>query len=169
MQITKLESEELDVITVYRWVQGKSTELLEQLKNLVHPEKATVLCGDFNICYTSNRNNKVTQWLENNKFSQLMKEATHIRGRLLDHLYFKPVGNILENPSIHRYSPFYSDHNAICAAISTKGSFSTAKSNQLQLWNAETKSLWYVFDIIIKFKLRILFTGSDCQAEESTK
>ena len=31
MQITKLESEELDMITVYKSEQGKSTELLEHL------------------------------------------------------------------------------------------------------------------------------------------
>ena len=128
MQITKLESEELDMIAIYRSEQGNSTELLEHLKSLVSYEKATVVCGDFNICYTSNRTNKVTQWLENNEFTQLMKEATHIRGRLLDHFYFKPGGNILEKPSIHRYSPFYSDHDAICATLTVKNSFSAAKT-----------------------------------------
>ena len=95
--------------------------MLEHLKNLINPEKATVVCGDFNICYTSSRNNKITKWLENNQFSQLVKEATHIRGRLIDHFYFKSGSNISKIPSIHRYSPYYADHDAICATIIIKG------------------------------------------------
>ena len=69
------------------------------------------------------KNEKITQWLENNQFSQLMREATHIKGRLLDHFYFKPSGNTSQNPSMHRYSPYYADHDAIYATITMKGSF----------------------------------------------
>ena len=117
MQISKLKSANLEVITVYRSEQGNSSEMLEILKNLVNPGVATVVCGDFNICYLSNRNNKITKYLEQNGFSQLMREPTHIKGRILDHFYFKPGNNISESPSIYRYSPYYSDHDAICATI----------------------------------------------------
>ena len=65
----------------------------------------------------SNRNNKVTHWLEENEFAQLMKDATHIKGRHIDHFYFRPSSNITENASVHRYSPYYSDHDAICVTI----------------------------------------------------
>ena len=85
---------------------------------MIKPEVTTVICGDFNICFKANRNNRVTQFLEKNGFSQLMNEATHIKGRHIDHFYFKPGTNIGNNPSIHRYSPYYSDHDAICATLS---------------------------------------------------
>jgi hypothetical protein len=50
-----------------------------------------------------------------------MNEATHIKGRHIDHFYFKPGNNIGENLSIHRYSPYYSDHDAICATLRRQG------------------------------------------------
>ena len=66
MQISKLESGELEVIQVYRSEQGNLSELLEHLKNLITPGMTTVVCGDFNICSMSNKNNKVSQWLDRN-------------------------------------------------------------------------------------------------------
>ena len=88
---------------------------------MIKPEVATVICGDFNICYKVNRNNRVTQFLNKSGFSQLMKEATHIKGRHIDHFYFKPGNTIHENTSIHRYSPYYSDHDATCATLTRQG------------------------------------------------
>ena len=103
MQLTKLKSSELEVIAVYRSDQGNTLELIQHLADMIKPEVATVICGDFNICYKANRCNRVSQFLERNGFSQLMKEATHIRGRHIDHFYFKPGNCIQENPSIQRY------------------------------------------------------------------
>jgi endonuclease/exonuclease/phosphatase family metal-dependent hydrolase len=117
MQITKLESPELEVIIVYRSEQGSITELLQHLITLIKKGLATVVCGDFNICYQASRNNKITQFLEKNGFLQLMKEATHIRGRHIDHFYFKPGNRLNENASIYRFSPYYSDHDATCATL----------------------------------------------------
>ena len=117
MQISKLQSMEVDVIIVYRSEQGNLTDLAEHLKNMISTEVNTVVTGDFNLCYVSNRNNKVTKYLENDGFAQLMNEATHMKGRHLDHIYFRPGSQRVEIPSIHRYSPYYSDHDAICATI----------------------------------------------------
>ena len=117
MQISKLQSMEVDVIIVYRSEQGNLTDLAEHLKKLISTEVNTVVTGDFNLCYVSNRNNKVTKYLENDGFSQLMNEPTHMKGRHLDHLYFRPGSKPVQIPSIHRYSPYYSDHDAICATI----------------------------------------------------
>jgi hypothetical protein len=117
MQISKLESKEVDIIIVYRSEQGNLTDLVEHLKKLINPGVNTVVTGDFNICYVSNRNNKITKYLENDGFSQLMHEPTHMKGRHLDHLYFRPGSKPVQIPSIHRYSPYYSDHDAICATI----------------------------------------------------
>ena len=117
IHIVKLVSEELEFLTVYRSEQGNCTELLQYIKNMINEDTASIISGDFNICYHDNRNNKITKFLETNGFSQLVTEATHIKGRHIDHLYFKPGKNIKVNPSIHRYSPYYSDHDAICVTI----------------------------------------------------
>ena len=93
------------------------TDLAEHLKNMISTEVNTVVTGDFNLCYVSNRNNKVTKYLENDGFSQLMNEPTHMKGRHLDHLYFRQGRKPVQVPSIHRYSPYYSDHDALCATI----------------------------------------------------
>ena len=89
---------------------------------MIKEETATVILGDLNICYKSDKNNKISKFLETNGFKQLMDEPTHIRGRLIDHIYFKPSMTFNENPAIYRYTPYYSDHDAICATFkSTNG------------------------------------------------
>ena len=88
MPVSKLKSSNLDVIAVYRSEQGNPSELLNHIMDL-SPSANTVICRDFNICYLSQRNNKITKYLEQNGFTQLIKEATNIKGRLLDHFYFR--------------------------------------------------------------------------------
>ena len=110
MQLSKLESVESE--------QGNTTELLKHITDCITKDKATIITGDFNICYHATKNNKITKYLEANGFIQLMTEATHIKGRHIDHFYFKSDEKILKNPLIYRYSPYYSDHDAICATLS---------------------------------------------------
>ena len=118
IQISKVESQFIEFITLYRSAQGNSTELLQHIKNMINKDKATIISGDFNICYNTHRNNKITKFLETNGFIQLVKESTHIQGRQIDHLYFKSVGKIWANASLYRYSPYYCDHDALCVTIS---------------------------------------------------
>ena len=117
LQITVVGSHDLDIITVYRSEQGSTLQLIQHLGSLINPGKAIVVCGDFNICYRETRNNRVTKFLNQLGFSQLMKEPTHMRGRTIDHFYFRGGSVLQENPIILRYSPYYSDHNAICTTI----------------------------------------------------
>ena len=55
MQITKLDSKDLEVIALYRSEQGNTLEMIKHLTSMIKPELATVVCGDFNICYKTNR------------------------------------------------------------------------------------------------------------------
>ena len=120
MQITKMESSELQIISVYRSEQGSTLKLIEHLETMIEKNIATVIFGDFNICYKTHRNNRVTKFLESKGLSQLMQGPTHIRGGHIDHFYFRSGGKIEEGPYIYRYSPYYSDHDAICATIKRK-------------------------------------------------
>ena len=117
-QIIKCVSDKLEVIAVYRSEKGSLTELTEHLSKLITPKLTTVICGDFNLCYLSQRQNKVTKFLENNEFKQLVKDATHIKGRHIDHFYLKMSGQQIVEPTIMTYSPYYSDHDAICITLS---------------------------------------------------
>ena len=117
MQIVKLSSSELDTINVYRSRNGHSVELLNHIRKMLNVDKPTLITGDFNICYLTNKNNRMSQGLENHSFSQLVKEATHIRGGLIDHAYWRDTNRVWNDPEIQRYSPYYSDHDAICATI----------------------------------------------------
>ena len=57
MQITLVGSNDLDVIIVYRSEQGRTLQLIQHLEDLINPGSAIAICGDFNICYRSTRNN----------------------------------------------------------------------------------------------------------------
>ena len=49
-------------------------------------------------------------------FDQLVHEPTHVRGRHIDHIYFLDPTKRLK-PIIERYSPYFSDHDAMCITI----------------------------------------------------
>ena len=89
---------------------------MNHLRRLIDETKITLVIGDFNSCFHENFNNQVTQGLIQQGFVQLVKEPTHIRGRIIDHAYIKdPTGRL--KPIIERYSPYYTDHDAICITI----------------------------------------------------
>ena len=115
-QILRFKHEGLDIISVYRSKSGSSTDLLDNLKKLIEPGRATIIAGDFNICYMENFSNRMVQGLLSLGFDQLVHEATHIHGRHIDHLYFLDPSKRLM-PIIDRYSPYYSDHDGICITI----------------------------------------------------
>ena len=94
-----------------------SVELLNHLLQMLTADKPTLITGDFNMCYIIHRNNRMSQGLEKESFSQLVGEATQIRGGLIDHAYWKDTNGEWKRPEIERYSPYYSDHDAICTTL----------------------------------------------------
>ena len=118
MQISKFTSDTLDVLAVYRSSKGHTVELLQQIKQMINPEKATLITGDFNVCYLNNGNNRLSRGLvEMEKFEQLIRGPTHIMGGHIDHVYWRNVGNMWTDPEIERYSPYYTDHDASCITL----------------------------------------------------
>ena len=120
LQITKFSSSTFDVVNTYRSANGNSVELLSNLINMTSKEKAILITGDFNICYQENKTNRLIQGLENHGFRQLVQEATHIRGRHIDQAYWKDPTNTWSEPDVDRYSPYYSDHDAIGLTFTKK-------------------------------------------------
>ena len=117
-QLTKLKSEHVDVISVYRSKEGIINQILDELFNSIDWDKTTLICGDFNVCHNSDRGNKLITTLEGLGFKQLVQEATHIKGGLIDHVYIRESGTSV-SVDCSLYSPYYCamDHDAVLTTI----------------------------------------------------
>ena len=126
MQILKSESQNLDVINVYRSSDKSLIEATEFLLKFVNVKKPTLIIGDFNVCAKRIENNAITQRLSCLGFQQLVKEATQVQGNVIDHVYWRDVNETWEIPIIERYSPYFSDHDAqliTLTLVRTKNNF----------------------------------------------
>ena len=112
IQVTKFKSHNLDVVNVYRSSDGNSVELLNKIKGMLTEEKPTLITGDFNICMLNHGKNRMTKGLIENGFKQLVRQATHIKGGHIDHVYWKDSHQLWEDLHLELYCPYYSDHDA---------------------------------------------------------
>ena len=88
------------------------------MKSFIDKDKTTLISGDFNVCAIKEEKNSISEMLQKLGFKQLMKEATHIQGGLIDHVYWKDVRSPrFEEPTVERYSPYYSDHDALLVTL----------------------------------------------------
>ena len=114
INITKIESEDLDIIAVYRSKDGLCDKLISKLQVIINMAKSTLVIGDMNICNKKNPNNDLKRFLDKISFRQIIREATHIEGGHLNHAYVLNIGNFEEIPDIQLIPKYYSDHDAIC-------------------------------------------------------
>ena len=75
-------------------------------------EKPTLITEDFNICMLNHKKNRMSNGLAQNGFIQMIKEATHIRGGHIDHVYWKDEHSVWKDLNLELYCPYYSDHDA---------------------------------------------------------
>ena len=115
MQISKVTSENIDVISVYRSQKEAFLSLKNQVQALLDPNKTTLIVGDFNFCYKISEN-EFSKFMKKYKFNQLVEAATHVEGGLLDHAYLKCVGNQRE-ATVELCSNYYSDHDTVTVFI----------------------------------------------------
>lgn len=125
-QITKMTSEKLDVICVYRSNYSSFEHLYEKLMSILTMSKPTLICGDFNICILKNPNNFFSQSLAAQNFQQIIQYASHEKGGLLQHVYIRNVCNDFD---IHFHSVYYSDHYGLCITFSNTPSIHTKSKN----------------------------------------
>ena len=114
-QMSMFESPEVDVIVVYRSQGQNLEEIADKVDVWRNPAKLTVVCGDMNVCLKKEERNKLTVELESMGFAQLNEEATHIGGGHIDHMYVTREAS--GRAIVERYTPFYSDHDALCLTI----------------------------------------------------
>ena len=118
LQITKISSSEIDVFNIYRSQGADSLELVADLREKISKDKITIVCGDLNLCFIKQRENCVTKMLEDYGFNQLVKEATHIKGGHIDHVYSNHDPGLFQ-VDVMMYSPYYTsrDHDALFITI----------------------------------------------------
>ena len=75
-------------------------------------EKPTLITGDFNICMMNHEKNRMSKRLLEIEFKQLVRQATHIRGGHIDHVYWKDSHKVWKDLHLELYCPYYSDHDA---------------------------------------------------------
>ena len=116
-QMVRLSSPQLDVISVYKSSSHSRRQLIRDMEELIDPEKATFVVGDFNI--DNSKEDSLTGELEGMGFNSLINVATHVNGGHLDHAYFRdPAG--LWQLTVERFSPYYTDHDLITAVLKKK-------------------------------------------------
>ena len=123
IQISKFSSDELVLISVYRSQHGNIGCLLEFLEALIPEEKGVLVTGDFNLCNNKRPNNAVKLFFENRGYELLSNESTQTMGGFIDHAYWKDNRNCWEYPKLERYSPYFSDHDALCITLKSKVMF----------------------------------------------
>ena len=111
--ISVLETQDIDVIGVYRSKEGNTNCLIEKLEALITENKTTIIGGDINICVQSSPNNIMTKQMRSKGLNQLVNKATHIEGGIIDHVYLKTCVNSQYSWSIEDFPKYYSDHDSI--------------------------------------------------------
>ena len=108
-----MESEEIDVIGIYRSQEGNENILIQQLNCLIKHGKTTLVGGDFNICALANPNNNITQSLKEIGFKQLVRKPTHVQGGLIDHIYLIEGTGEKISYTLEVLPAYYSDHDGL--------------------------------------------------------
>ena len=80
----------------------------------------TLIKGDFNLCTIRDQSNSLTSKLEKIGFKQIVKNATHIEGGHIDHCYWLDKKENWELSKLERYSPYWSDHDALLVTLIRK-------------------------------------------------
>jgi hypothetical protein len=106
-----------DVLSVYRFSDSSDIEeFTNQVTSHLNFTKPALVLGDFNIDLLKLPENKFSQNLKECGFKQLVLQATHISGGLIDHVYaYLPNGEQCEVFKIHPL--YYSDHDAVCCIL----------------------------------------------------
>ena len=86
---------------------------------MLSEKKPSLIIGDMNICYQQHRGDTNIQYLEENKFKQLVKGATHIMGGHIDHAFLNDHKHSFMSVDVDQYSPYYTsrDHDGLLITL----------------------------------------------------
>jgi hypothetical protein len=116
-QATVVSSATLNSIHIYRSARGSSLDLVDSILELLEPDKATVISGDFNVCLKEEPKNVITTAFTEAGFKQLVTRPTHVGGRIIDHVYLRDPKKLLSGYDLTHHTPYYSDHDCLCLSL----------------------------------------------------
>jgi exonuclease III len=111
-QFTKLGSEQLDIINVYRSEGAETKNFWRDLFGLICSKKQTLIVGDFNLCYLSASSHQLFQAFHSKGYQQLVKVPTSSKGRLIDLAFISPSESDVYY-EVRQQSQFFTDHDLI--------------------------------------------------------
>ena len=95
-------------------------DIVDSLEPLIDMGRPTIITGDINVCLDKEPKSLLTTVLIDLGFHQLVKDPTHVRGGRIDHAYSWDPDSELAGLHLLRYSPYYSDHDALCVSFIIK-------------------------------------------------
>ena len=104
----------VNVIFLYLSQNFDWSLLREFFDKVISPDKPTVIMGDVNWHYPEKHPMK--EYLQMRDFAQMVRRATHMEGRIIDHLYTSNHYKDVEFPFEQESIP-YSDHDLITAYV----------------------------------------------------
>ena len=117
-QITKIQSSQADILNVYRSNDADNENFIYDLTSLLVTGRKTLILGDFNICYISNRQSPVFLILNDLGFTQLVQEPTHVAqqeehtSRLID-LAFLWSTQPTTQLRVEQQAQYFTDHTLL--------------------------------------------------------
>lgn len=127
-QLAAINFKGVKIFNVYRSSTGSKEEICDKFDDLLENPNAMIVCGDLNVCGQRERKNRITRHLLTYGLTQLVKEPTHVRGRQIDHIYLKE-GRQMKVWDIERYSPYYTDHDALLLTVEVRKNFKSVISS----------------------------------------
>ena len=111
-QITKIRSNSLDVINIYRSAGAPTDAFGNDVSSLISSGKQTLIVGDFNMCYNADFSHRLFESLRFQGFKQIVKHPTHIEGRLIDLVFINDLGPDITY-QVNQQAQFFTDHDLI--------------------------------------------------------
>ena len=84
---------------------------MSYLNEFVNCKRISLFFGDINTDFFHESNDNVILWLQERDFVQIIQNATHIQGGLIDHVWVPK--NLISKVRFEIKSLFYSDHDCI--------------------------------------------------------
>ena len=119
MQLLQLTYGEFRIVNIYRSSNCSQHVFCQYVIKYIEEEGPCTILGDFNICSRLQKKSTIANCFAKYGFNQLIKEPTHIRGRVIDQIHCRDDGKftILD---VERMSPYYSDHDALLLSLELK-------------------------------------------------
>ena len=92
LQMSKMSTEQVDVIVVYRSQNENFKSVKNHIETMINFNKTTIIVGDLNYCHKSDKN-ELSEYFKEKLFEQQVKNATHIQGGVLDQVQFRSTKN----------------------------------------------------------------------------